>query len=151
MKNYRHAFTMIELVFVIVVLGILAAIAIPKFAATRTDAEVSRVAQNIMIGAGDIAAYAVSSGKTEDNLSLMSNAIADLASSGDAVLSTKKAEISMGSVSDCITIKIVRGTNDDNLTISEKSAVTDVKCLALESTIDAAKYPMKLRGQNVIY
>ena len=38
----RAAFTMIELVFVIVVLGILAAIAIPKFAATRTDAIIAK-------------------------------------------------------------------------------------------------------------
>lgn len=38
----RNAFTMIELVFVIVVLGILAAIAIPKFAATRTDAIIAK-------------------------------------------------------------------------------------------------------------
>lgn len=41
MKN-RNAFTMIELVFVIVVLGILAAIAVPKFAATRTDAQITK-------------------------------------------------------------------------------------------------------------
>lgn len=34
----KPAFTMIELVFVIVVLGILAAVAIPKLAATRDDA-----------------------------------------------------------------------------------------------------------------
>ena len=33
---------MIELVFVIVVLGILAAIAVPKFAATRTDAQIAK-------------------------------------------------------------------------------------------------------------
>ena len=38
----KNAFTMIELVFVIVVLGILAAIAIPKFAATRTDAIIAK-------------------------------------------------------------------------------------------------------------
>ena len=38
----KKAFTMIELVFVIVVIGILSAIAIPKFAATRDDAEVSK-------------------------------------------------------------------------------------------------------------
>lgn len=38
----KKAFTMIELVFVIVVLGILAAVAIPKFAATRTDAQISK-------------------------------------------------------------------------------------------------------------
>jgi len=33
---------MIELVFVIVILGILAAVAIPKFAATRTDAVIAK-------------------------------------------------------------------------------------------------------------
>jgi general secretion pathway protein G len=33
---------MIEMIFVIVVLGILAAIAVPKFAATRTDAEITK-------------------------------------------------------------------------------------------------------------
>jgi general secretion pathway protein G len=45
----RNAFTMIELVFVIVVLGILAAIAIPKLAATRDDAEITK-------GRSDVAA-----------------------------------------------------------------------------------------------
>ena len=38
----KKAFTMIELVFVIVVIGILAAIAVPKMAATRDDAIVSK-------------------------------------------------------------------------------------------------------------
>jgi general secretion pathway protein G len=49
MKNQasRGAFTMIELVFVIVVVGILAGIAIPKFAATRDDAIVSKARATI--------------------------------------------------------------------------------------------------------
>ncbi len=38
----RKAFTMVELVFVIVVIGILSAIAIPKFAATRDDATITK-------------------------------------------------------------------------------------------------------------
>ncbi|MFT5836262.1 MAG: general secretion pathway protein G [Sulfurimonas sp.] len=42
MQKSKNAFTMIEIVFVIVILGILAAIAIPKFAATRTDAEIAK-------------------------------------------------------------------------------------------------------------
>ena len=43
----RTAFTMIEMVFVIVILGILAAIAIPRLAATRTDAEISKAIADI--------------------------------------------------------------------------------------------------------
>ena len=38
----KSAFTMIELVFVIVVIGILATIAIPKFSATRDDATITK-------------------------------------------------------------------------------------------------------------
>ena len=41
MRNNR-AFTMIEVIFVIVVIGILAGVAIPKFAATRDDAEIAK-------------------------------------------------------------------------------------------------------------
>jgi len=42
MQKSKNAFTMIEMVFVIVILGILAAVAIPRLAATRTDAEITK-------------------------------------------------------------------------------------------------------------
>jgi general secretion pathway protein G len=38
----KNAFTMLELIFVIVILGILSAIAIPKLAATRDDAQIAK-------------------------------------------------------------------------------------------------------------
>ena len=38
----KKAFTLIEMVFVIVILGILAAVAIPRFSATRTDADITK-------------------------------------------------------------------------------------------------------------
>lgn len=40
--KFSRAFTMVEMVFVIVVLGILAAIAVPKLTATRTDADITK-------------------------------------------------------------------------------------------------------------
>ena len=44
MKNIKSkkAFSMIELIFVIVIIGILGAVAIPRLAASRDDAEVTR-------------------------------------------------------------------------------------------------------------
>ena len=48
MKKSKNAFTMIELLFVIVVLGILSAIALPKFASTKNLADISKGRSDVM-------------------------------------------------------------------------------------------------------
>ncbi len=58
----KSGFTMIELIFVIVILGILASIAIPKLAATRDDAKVSKVLNELATLKSDMAAYYTSRG-----------------------------------------------------------------------------------------
>ena len=64
----RRGFTMIELIFVIVIIGILAVIAIPKLNATRDDAKVATALQNVATCIQDIGSAYTATG-TEDNSS----------------------------------------------------------------------------------
>lgn len=74
----RKAFTILELVFVIVILGILAAIALPKMSSSKDEAEVSKSLNNLKILISDISIYTlkndhVSSIKTMSNVSGVEN------------------------------------------------------------------------------
>ena len=53
---------MIELIFVIVVLGILAAVAIPKLAATRDDAQTASLTNQIKAGTRELIAFYTAAG-----------------------------------------------------------------------------------------
>ena len=59
----KKAFTMIELVFVILIIGILAAIAIPKLLATRDDARTVTIATQAKEGMKEFISYYTSQGK----------------------------------------------------------------------------------------
>ncbi len=145
----KNAFTMIELIFVIVILGILAAVAIPKLAATRDDAQVSKMAQNIGTSIEEIASYTISKGTADSNFALMSNAMKKMQSNGDATLSANKAVISIGGV-DCVNVNIVKNATNDDLNVSFISSGNS-KCLSLQNSIDVQNYAMKLRGTSVTY
>ena len=153
MNAKKYAFTMIELILVIVILGILAAVALPRLSATRDDAIVSRLANNIMSGVSEIAAYAMSNSVVDNNLTVMSKAIKSMENTGDAIVSDNKAEIKAGSISDCVIISVDSNdtTGIDTLNIGFSSADSDGICLSLQSSIDASEYPMKLRGNSVVY
>ncbi|MBT0877832.1 prepilin-type N-terminal cleavage/methylation domain-containing protein [Campylobacter sp. 2018MI01] len=100
----KKGFTMIELIFVIVILGILAAVAIPKLNATRDDAEQAKLATNITTAMGDFASYYTAKGSfyTTGTTKVAMNALTNvpLDSSGKLQVKTK----------DCLTFAVEDGT-----------------------------------------
>lgn len=69
----RAGFTMIELIFVIVILGILAAVAVPKLSATRDDAKVSKGASDAATLVSDLGSYYTGHGSFSDTITDMTN------------------------------------------------------------------------------
>lgn len=145
----KKAFTMIELIFVIVIIGIMASIAIPKLTATRDDAEVSAMASAVANAANEIAAKAVSSGVPSSDLEAMSNIVKGMIAQNNATLNSGVLSIKMNTVSDCLKLTVVSSSQDMNLTLTYGNAGTDAICLALQNTIDAADYPMPLKGRRI--
>jgi prepilin-type N-terminal cleavage/methylation domain-containing protein len=58
----KSAFTLIELIFVIVIIGVLASVAISKLNSTRTDARTATLTTNMQDGVKELVAYYTSQG-----------------------------------------------------------------------------------------
>lgn len=147
----RNAFTMVELIFVIVILGILAAVAIPRLNATRDDARVSALSHSIMSSISEISSYAIANGRTEDDLTLMSNSIRTLILKGDATnTGIKSVAVNMDGVVDCITIDINTTATMEILNVRANNSGISSLCDALQTTVNWNQYPMLIRGQSVV-
>jgi len=148
----QNAFTMIELIYVIVVLGILAVIAIPKFLATRDDAEISRMGQQIMTGSFECASYVVARGEVDSVMSNMSNAIRAAVVSGRATESSRHVEFKMGDIDNCVMLDITQSAdgNFEEIQVSYANAGNDQLCLGLQDVIDEGKFPIPLKGNIIV-
>jgi general secretion pathway protein G len=119
----KKGFTMIELIFVIVILGILAAVAIPRLAATRTDAQVSAAAADIATLYTDLGSYYTAQGQWADGnssitaagLKKMTNVASAYVSSTNIIFGTDN------NTTQCLTLTL---TTDGNVSTSKASSGT---------------------------
>jgi general secretion pathway protein G len=136
----RSGFTMIELVFVIVILGILASVAIPKLAATRDDANIAKASTEISAIVSDLGSYYTAHGEFEDNVSKMTNVKlykASATAGADTVaLKTPGTEVYYSDktrAKDCLAISI--DNSDGNLTISPAADAGTPFCKGLNKAV----------------
>lgn len=134
--NSRKAFTMVELIFVIVIIGILAAIAIPKLAATRDDAEISKIVANERLLVQDFQNYYTSKGKNQ----WLTGHITDVTSvllgeTNCANVANATTPISPKTFVMChenVICLSFTTSNDGNLTIADGLVTTDAICQAVK-------------------
>ena len=100
---------MIELIFVIVILGILASVAIPRLAGTRTDAEVATTISNLRTLLSDASGYYVAHGKFDVNWKNLTNVPLKTAGGADIgdTAATTTAYLKVGDANDCIGVQAV--------------------------------------------
>lgn len=127
----RKGFTMIELIFVIVILGILAAVAIPRLTATRDDAQIARAVSDVATAVQDIGAFYTARGNfgtagAMTNVQFVSNAV-DLNAGNTAVYQVNNAN--------CINFTTTAaGAADGNLTVTNIAGATGV-CADVQTII----------------
>ena len=145
----KKAFTMIELVFVIVILGILASFAIPKLAATRDDAEVAAGQQRMSSLLTGIGSYYTAHGTFDTNVSKMTNEV--LVDNTNAIFvgnfTTTVAYFgNIARTKRCLKLTV----DDNNGTLKvESSSDGSAYCLALIGQLGSSIKTYKFGGSNI--
>ncbi|EOG9634125.1 type II secretion system protein, partial [Campylobacter lari] len=103
----KKAFTIIELVFVVIILGVLAAVALPKFSASKDEASTAQALGNLKTFINDISSYVLKN-ESLSSIALMSN-VANIKNEDLSNLqnSTKELDFSVGNDEQCFKVLFV--------------------------------------------
>ena len=153
----KKGFTMIELIFVIVILGILASVAIPRLAGTREDAEISTAVANLRTLLGDAASYYVLKGTFTDAKWAEITSVPLKKTGGDAmdaatnaIGTTATAYLKVGDVNDCIGVHVVNKNGNAPAYIKFTKGTGDLCTKVLDSKPVAAYVNSVVKGATTI-
>lgn len=128
----RYAFTMVELIFVIVVLGILSAFAIPRLSLTRDDANFVQILANTKQLMNDVMAYNASQGEISSNIKDMTN-VPNVSFSGNVNLNNATyPQYLIFKANDCVLKFAFVNDAGGHVVIKLDSGVTINDCKVLE-------------------
>ena len=140
----KKGFTMIELIFVIVILGILASVAIPRLAATREDAEISAAVANLRTLVSDATAYYTAKG---DFTGVNWNQITNVPLNGATSTGTTEAKLKVGG-KDCIGVQLQNKAGNNPAHIVFTKDGTNSTSGVCKQVLDAA--PVKAYTESTV-
>jgi type II secretory pathway pseudopilin PulG len=153
---------MIELIFVIVILGILAAVAIPRLAATRDDAKIASKVQEGIQFINELGAYYTVHDRF-GTLHDMTNVQISTTNDSETRDATKDMNASAttvyltdGNSKSCVSFSSLAGSKDGNLTVKNLSGGTAIcngieKALADKNVSSTSGVTHKFGGSSISY
>ncbi len=111
MINKPKAFTLVEILIVVVILGILASIVVPQFASATSDAQKTAIADQVAKIRRIMAVYYVTNGNVYPNITAGDGTWGELVAPGSSYMRKPPANLWVGGAG--ATVILIRNTPDN--------------------------------------